>query len=294
MDIRELKLFLKLSETLHYGRTSQIMAISPSALSRTIQRLEDEVGEKLFERDNRSVSLTIPGIHFRQYARDVIDRWEALSNTLKGESNVIRGEITLYSSVTGCYEVLPPILERLREKYPEVHVHLISGSANDSVLTASEGLADIIVAAEPETLPPNLEFYPVLSTKMVLISSAKTYNLNFEMDYSTVPMILPDKSIFRKRIDDWFLEMGIKPDIYSEVSGNEAIIAMSRLGFGVGIVPMVVVNHSPYLSDLRVLDSKITPVEVGILIQKRKLSNPCVRAFLSVVKNREENWEVEK
>ena len=61
MDFNELRLFNHLAGTLHYGKTSRACNISPSALSRTIVRLEEEVGHKLFYRDNRSVELTDTG-----------------------------------------------------------------------------------------------------------------------------------------------------------------------------------------------------------------------------------------
>ncbi len=287
MDIRELKLFLKLAETLHYARTSQVMAISPSALSRTVQRLEDEVGEKLFERDNRSVSLTPAGIHFREYAKDVIERWNLLQETLQGESDVISGEITVYSSVTACYEILPPILKKLRELYPEVHLNLITGSVNDAFAQAGEGTADIVISAEPDNLPTSLEFFPIIATPMVFIAPAPESPLSIDIkkenfDPSVTPMILPNKSLFRKRIDEWFYERGIKPLIYSEASGNEGILAMSRLGFGVGIVPKVVVDHSLFGSEMDVVESDMKPFNVGLLIQKRRLTNPIVKAFLSI------------
>lgn len=287
MDIRELKLFLKLSETLHYARTSQVMAISPSALSRTVQRLEDEVGVKLFERDNRSVSLTPAGIHFREYAKDVIQRWNLLKETLQGESDIISGEITVYSSVTGCYEILPPILCKLRELYPEVHLNLITGSANDAFSQAGEGTADIVISAEPDNLPVSLEFFPIIATPMVFIAPVPESPLSIDIkkdsfDPSDTPLILPNKSLFRKRIDEWFYDKGIKPNIYSEASGNEGILAMSRLGFGVGIIPKIVVDHSLFSSEMDVLESDMRPFNVGLLIQKRRLTNPIVQAFLSI------------
>lgn len=56
MDIRDLKLFLHLAESCHFGRTSKAMYVSPSTLSRQIQRLEEQLGHPLFIRDNRSVN----------------------------------------------------------------------------------------------------------------------------------------------------------------------------------------------------------------------------------------------
>ncbi|MCI5223533.1 MAG: LysR family transcriptional regulator, partial [Candidatus Electrothrix sp. AR4] len=61
MDIELLKIFRHLSASLHFGRTSRAYNISPSGMTRTVQRLEAELGEQLFIRDNRSVSLTRAG-----------------------------------------------------------------------------------------------------------------------------------------------------------------------------------------------------------------------------------------
>ena len=58
MNLETLQLFLHLSRTLHFGRTSQECSVSPSALSRSIARLEEELGTRLLTRDNRSATLT--------------------------------------------------------------------------------------------------------------------------------------------------------------------------------------------------------------------------------------------
>lgn len=70
MNIRELNLFFNLSSTLHFGQFSRSCNITRSGLTRTIQRLEQELGEQLFLRDNRSVVLTRAGELFRDYAED--------------------------------------------------------------------------------------------------------------------------------------------------------------------------------------------------------------------------------
>ena len=72
MDIKQLKQFLHLADTLHFGRASEASHISPSALSRSIKQLEEEVGAALFERDNRTVSLTPEGEIFLSYAREYL------------------------------------------------------------------------------------------------------------------------------------------------------------------------------------------------------------------------------
>ena len=67
MHFHELKNFLVLAELLHFGKASQACNLSPSALTRSIQRTEESLGQPLFLRDNRTVRLTAAGEKFRTY-----------------------------------------------------------------------------------------------------------------------------------------------------------------------------------------------------------------------------------
>src|SRR5438128_12349158 len=86
MDNDALRLFLHLSRTLRFLHTSRECHISPSALSRAIQRLEREVGCRLFERDRRTVRPTPEGTRLAAHARDVLERWDAVARELRESS----------------------------------------------------------------------------------------------------------------------------------------------------------------------------------------------------------------
>ena len=70
MDIRAIRVFAHLAHSLHFGRTSQACGLSPSALTRTVQRIEDELGVQLLQRDTRRVALTPAGEIFRRFAEE--------------------------------------------------------------------------------------------------------------------------------------------------------------------------------------------------------------------------------
>jgi LysR family positive regulator for ilvC len=290
MDIRELQLFLKLSENLHYTKTSHLMAISPSALSRTIQRMEDQIGQKLFFRDNRGVVLTPGGIRFCEYAQSVLESWQSLQNDLTEESREIKGDLVVYTSVTGCYTILPELLEKCRQTYPGIHINLKTGSAADAVAVVLSGLVDLSVAAEPDSLPENLVFLNVTSTPLQLIAPAKECHLTDKMNtpgtaWYDMPLILPEKGLARKRLDRFFKTRQIQPEIYAEVDGNEAIIALVSLGFGLGIVPSLVRDFSVIQDKIRVLPDvpDLEPYHVGICVNRRKSQTPLLQAFTSLI-----------
>ena len=82
MDLRDLKLFLHLAESRHFGRSSKAMHVSPSTLSRQIQRLEEELGQPLFQRDNRTVQLTSAGEQLKNFAQQTLLHYQQLRSGL--------------------------------------------------------------------------------------------------------------------------------------------------------------------------------------------------------------------
>ena len=124
MDIRTLKHFLVLSETLHFGQASAKANISTSALSRNIRQLETELGVPLFDRDNRTVSLTTKGRTFQRYARDAVQQWDQIRFDLTDPSEQLSGEISLYCSVTASHSILVNLLNRFRLAHPGVELLL--------------------------------------------------------------------------------------------------------------------------------------------------------------------------
>ncbi len=288
MDILQLEHFLSIAETLHFGRSSRKCNLSPSAFTRSIKRLEDELGYPLLERSNRYVALTPAGVLFRQYAIEILDKLTDFRSSAAVNEKNPRGEISIFCTVTASYSILRPIIKRFRLKYPDIHIKLQTGDAANTLQKVLDNEVDISIAMMPDRLPENINFYPVTVTPLVFI--APDFDTKFlrraeqDIDFERHPLILPERGVARDRIDSWLAIRGIKPDIYAQVSGNEAILAMVSLGCGIGLVPGLVVDKSPLRDTIRVLDFRpqLEPYHVGLCIQKKKESNPFVRAFRSV------------
>lgn len=285
MDIRELKLFLHLAETLHFGRTSHACNITPSGLTRAIQRLETELERPLFIRDNRSVALTPAGKIFRTYAEDTIQRFNELQRIFAGDT-VLRGELSIYCSVTAMLCILPNILGTFRKTHPEVHINLQTGDAAMALAKLHSGEADVTIAALPNRQPPHLEAIKIVETPLLFIAAARfpeTVRLSDdgEIDWPRTPLIIAERGLSRTRALKWFTENKIQPRIYAQVAGNEAIITMVSLGCGIGIVPGLVLEKSPLQDQIIVLDQppRLKPFSVGICTNSKNRANPIVQAF---------------
>lgn len=289
MDTRLLKLFLSLADTLHFGRASELNHISPSALSRSIRQLEDEVGVDLFERNNRTVTLTHEGELFRDYAREALLQWDVIRDALMEEAEELHGEISVYCSVTASYSFLYDILSQFRLNHPGVEIKLHTGDPEHAIGHILSGSEDITIAARPDPLPPGIAFKPITMSPLVFIAPTEQSALQpliDQQDWAQIPMILPESGVGRKRLDEWFEQRGFTPIIYAQVAGNEAIVSMVSLGFGVGVVPRIVLENSPLAEKVRVLD--VTPqlldYEVGLFALEKKLKSPLIRAFWEQLK----------
>lgn len=204
---------------------------------------------------------------------------------LRQDQGVLKGEISIYCSVTASLSILPELLSTFRASYPQVHIRLQTGDAGVAIKKVVEGEADIAVAALPAQLPKVLAFKILTQVSLVFIAPKIPWEftkmLKGKTPWDKIPMILSEHGLARKKIDAWFKQKIIQPNIYALVSGNEAILSMVSLGCGVGIVPGLAIENSSLKDRITILDIKpqLAPYDVGICIQKRKLNSRLVRAF---------------
>ena len=296
MDTKDLQLFLNLSETLHFGQTGEAMHLSASAVSRTIRRIEDEVGQRLLERDNRTVRLTETGRQFQSYARQALGQWQTFHQSVKQESAGLKGEISVFCSVTAAYSVLSGVLESFRLRYPDIEIKLRTGDQADAIGHLLAGDDDIAIAARPDKLSSRLQFQTLTHSPLQFISPAihcavesqlRSYtDTSSPIPWQEIPFIVSERGLARTRLDHWFRSQGVKPDIYAQVSGHEAIVSMVGLGFGVGVVPELVLTNSPLKDKVQVLDVQppLTPFAIGLSAAAQRLENPLVKAFWECAK----------
>jgi LysR family positive regulator for ilvC len=291
MDIQELKIFLTTADLLHFGRASQACNLSPSALTRTIQRLEEQLGHVLFERDNRTVQLSYAGEKFCLYARKALQDYVSFQSLLTGPRE-ISGNLSLYASITAVYSLLPDLLEAYRQAYPDVHLELRTGAAEKAVNQVESGEIDIAVAALPDRRSAGVEFLPIMTTPLIFIAGKPLADSIIQrrdepLDLSKLPLVLPQSGLSRRRLDKWLKQNQIVPNVRSEVSGNEAIIPMVHLGCGVGIVPQLVLERSPFRNDVVVLKQtpQLEPYIVGLCSTKMNLQKQAVQALWQLAEN---------
>lgn len=291
MEIASLRLFQHLSHTLHFGRTSRECHVSPPALTRVIQRLEEEVGTALFVRGPRKVQPTEAGLAFGRYAAEVLSRYDALRAELAEGRAALRGTLRVFTTVTACYSLLPGVLGRFRAEHPEVAIELETGYPIDALEQLQRGRIDVAVASVPERLPRAVAGKTVARTPLLFVQPAAAGPVARRLaeargsTWDGVPVILPHAGATRSHADAWFRARRVRPRIESEVPGSEAIMSLVALGCGVGIVPKLVFDKSPLRGDVRILrvDPELPDLRVAVCTTRERRKLSLIRAFWETV-----------
>ena len=285
MDYKDLQAFLAISTTLHLGQAARQLHMSASTLSRRLARMEEEAGARLLDRDSTPLQLTHAGMLFRQHAEQTIESFQQLRSAVSTQVSDLSVSLTLFCTVTASYSFLVDLLTRFRERYPNVELRIHTGDAADAIARVQSRAADVAIAARPDVLPEQLSFKTMAPSPLLFIAPRGLATVpqlaQTEIDWSQVPMVLSESGLGRTRVDRWFAARNIRPHIYAQVAGNEAIVSMVALGVGVGVVPELVLRNSPMASRVRVLsvEPELEPFAVGLCAATDQLQQPLLQAL---------------
>jgi len=283
MDIRSLGLFQHLASSLHFSKTAKALFVSPSTLSRAIQRLEQECGTALFVRDKRKVKITAAGLSLLSFSQQTLADWEKLKAELSENQQKLQGELSLFCSVTASYSHLPKLLDNFRHKYPQVEIKLATGDPALSVSKVMQQEVDAAIAIHTPDFPAELEFKSLGEVPLLLIAP-KDAQLNqlSQVDWRQHSVVLPESGPSKRIVHHWFAEHGIRPRVYATVGGNEAIVSMVALGCGLGIVPEVVLENSVISQKVtRIALADIEAYQLGLCCLKKRAAEPAIQALLN-------------
>jgi LysR family positive regulator for ilvC len=287
LDTKTLQVFQHLARHLHFGKTADTYHMSPSTLSRLIQRVELQLDCPLFIRNNRSVELTSQGEKLLDYADQQLLQWQILKDSIEQQQNILSGKLHIYCSVTAAYSHLPPLMDKFRRRHPEVEIILSTGDAANAISKIKDHSVDIAIAAKPEKLAKEFRFVSLTNIPLIIIAPVHSSKIRYQLNqknvqWNQVPFILPEHGPSRKRFDDWYNKKQLgKPTVYATVSGHEALVSMVALGCGVGISPKIVVENSPVKNRVEKINNigVIKPFELGICCLNVKYQKPLINAF---------------
>ncbi|MDH3904772.1 MAG: LysR substrate-binding domain-containing protein [Gammaproteobacteria bacterium] len=147
--VKQLRYFVALTETEHFGRAAEACFVSQSAFSNAIQELESLLEVQLVDRTNRSVTITAMGQQVATQARLCLRDVESLVEMARGQREPLTGELHLGVIPTIAPFLLPAALPKLRRNYPKLELYLHEDQSQRIYARLMDGELDLLLLALP-------------------------------------------------------------------------------------------------------------------------------------------------
>lgn len=142
MELRVLQYFLAVAREQSISGAAESLYLSQPTLSRQLKELEDELGKKLFIRGNRRITLTEEGMILRKRAEEIMELVKKAEDEISLSDDIIAGDISIGTGETDGIRFLAKTAKMLQEKYPLIHLHIVSGDKSAVTEVLDRGLID--------------------------------------------------------------------------------------------------------------------------------------------------------
>ena len=208
MEIRVLRYFLAVAQEGSVTRAARALHLTQPTLSRQIRELEEELGQTLFSRGGRELSLTREGLLLRQRAEEIVGLAEITEKEFRslGEKTV-SGDLSLGCGESKALSFVTDALKVLQDEHPLIIPHFFSGNGEIVMDRLDKGLLDFAVLMGAEnteryySLPlPNHDTWGLLMDKDDPMAQKKAITAEDLLD---IPLILSSQSLSRDELSGW-------------------------------------------------------------------------------------------
>lgn len=235
-------IFYMVAENENISYAAKQLYISQPAVSKAIQKLEDNFNTKLFERSSRGVLLTESGKILYEAAKKAFDCFREAENKIKRIKNMEEGQLRIGASTTVCKYLLLPKLEQFIKQYPNIKITISCQSTFQTVRMLEENKLDMgFVGAVKKH--KDIRFYPILHIQDVFVASpAYLERINkdcyIEKKYlqNANIMLLEEENISRKYVEEYFKKYHISINQILEVGTMDLLIEFAKMGLGIACV----------------------------------------------------------
>jgi len=240
MELRQLRYFVKVAEYGSMGRAAADLGVVTSALSQQISRLESELSTRLLTRTSSGVVPTDAGVAFLRQAQLALRHADGAARAAKAARLI--GEVSLGLPATTASILAVPFLQAMRERYPDVRVHLVESLSGYLSAMLNARQLDLAVVFRTETAR-RWSTLPLIDERLFLIAPPDMPGLPPEgpvrlRDISNLPLLMPSTSHgLRAQVDASFARLRMEFNLAAEIDGLDVLMDLVRNGFGATIQP---------------------------------------------------------
>ena len=269
-NLSSYRIFYTVANTGNISKAAKELYISQPAISKSIQKLEESVGCKLFSRSSRGVVLTDEGKLLYEHVSEAFETLTMGEEKLKRSIELGVGHLKIGVSSTLCKYLLLPYLKEFIRQNPHISISISCQSTNDTLKLLEDNKIDIGLIGKPENLK-NIHFDFLEEIEDIFVA-AKDYLRNLkargiQKDHilqSSTLMLLDKNNMTRQYIDDYLQENQIIIKDSIDISDMDLLIDFARIGVGVACVIKNFVRE--YLENGTLME-----IPLGFPIHKREV-----------------------
>lgn len=296
MDVRQLRHFAAVAETLHFGRAAEHLHMTQPPLSQSIMALERDLGTPLFTRTKRHVALTPFGTQWLAHVRAALDVLNALPESARRLRDGTAGQLGLSFVSTADYSILPSLVRRYAALFPDVEIDLTEATSDVQIpaLLDGQGHAGIIIPPSDGSLPDALCYRRLVSEPLVAavperwLAEGRLPLVAGRLAIAAVlesPLILFPRRVapaFHDLVTGYYAAHGGQARIVQRAIQMQTIISLVSADLGIALVPASLRNLAR--AGVRYLDLEAPSqlLETGI-VWRRGDSTPTLGQLLRIV-----------
>src|SRR4051812_22274191 len=268
MDINQLEVLVTVARERSFSRAAEVLGRTQPAISQSIRRLEQEIGERLFDRSSKDGTLTPAGEVLMDHARQMLNLRNSATRSMRELRELQEGKVSISANEHTVFYLLP-IIEEFRRRHPRVKVEVHRGVASriPKEITAREVELGVISFTPNET---SIKAIPVFTDSLALIV-APSHRLAGRAivsidDLGTETLIAHNaQSPYRAKVIEAFEKYRTPMNIYIELPSLEAIKRLVERGVGVALVPRLTAEDE-------IVGGRLIPIKIKELKLERRLN----------------------
>ena len=245
MELRELKYFLAVTREQSISKAAEALYITQPNLSRQMQNLEKEIGQQLFIRGTKKITLTEAGQLLRKRAEEIIELYNQTEAELNKPITDISGDIYIGGGESYVMGLIAKAASSVQSDYPNVKFHIFSADSSTVSERLDKGLIDFGIFIEPHDLSKydylRLPLHDTWGVIMRKDSPLAEKEFVTPEDLWDKPIIRSEQSLGRNIVTDWFRKSFDELNVVATYNllYNASLLVEQGLGYAVSLDKLI-------------------------------------------------------
>jgi DNA-binding transcriptional LysR family regulator len=289
MDFDHLITFVEIAKQGSFSRAGQKLYRSQPAVSAQIRQLEQEYGQKLFDRVGKSVRLTVAGETLLEYAGRLLTLRNESLRAVADQSSTPRGTLAVGANEATCLYVLPDIFAEYSRRFPSVQISIYRNFSHKVLEKVEDGTVDVGIVTMP-VKSPSLKVHSIFRDRLMLMvdpaNPLAAYKSVRTSDIAEQPLIFPKTGFMRQVLDKQFRPYRSRLRVTMELPSVGMIKRFVAAGLGVSII-----SETFAKDEVKAGTAKLIPIsdvelhrELGIVYRRDRTLPRSASAFVTLVR----------